>query len=212
MTGQELLDYTRKHVLRDTKTPPLFPDDLVVGYLDEAQQRMVQRTHAFVEATREFSLSAGEAFYPLDDDIAYVYAVRLDGISGYLTTSTDSWTPQDTTSTQPYRYTLDTETQTIRFYPIPDGTYTAVLRVARLPVQLTLDNLEDELEIKARYQLALADWAAYRCFTNDDVDGRNDGAADRALARFNMAVNEFKRDEYKLRTGHLMRVHGNRVK
>ena len=212
MTGNELLDYTRKYVLRDTRTPPLFPDELVVAYLDEAQQRIVQRTHAFVESLRELSLSENETLYPLDDDIAYVYAVRLDGYYDYLTTSTDSWTPQDGIKTRPTRYTVDTETQTIRFYPIPDGAYTAILRVARLPAKLTLDNLDDDLELKDRYQLALADWAAHRCFMNDDVDGRNDGAAERALARFNMAVNEMKRDEYKLRTGHLMRVHGDRVK
>jgi hypothetical protein len=33
-----------------------------------------------------------------------------------------------------------------------------------------------------------------------------------ALAKFNMGVNEVKRNEYRQRTGHLQRVHGDRVK
>jgi hypothetical protein len=212
MTGNDILDHTRKYVLRDFSVPPLFPDSLVLSYLDEAQQRVATRVHTFVTSTREVSISAGEYLYDLDEDIVHVYSARLDGIVDPLTTSTESWTPNDTTVSRPSRYTTDTETQTLRVYPIPDAAYTLILRVARLPQTLTLDNLDDELEISPRYQLALADWAAYRCFSNDDVDGRNDGAAEKALARFNMAIGEYKRDEYRLRTGHLQRVHGNRVK
>ncbi len=212
MKLEELLDYTVKDVLRDTRTPRLFPDRLVVNYLDEAQQRVAQKTHSFVEAYRELSLTAGEDVYPLDDDIAYVYAARLDGQRDNLITVTESWTPYDSGPSKPTRYMTDTETQSIRFYGVPDAAYTVILRVARLPETLSLDRLTADVEIKERYQLALADWAAFRCFSNDDVDGRDDGAAEKALARFNMVVGEFKFDEYRLRTGHLQRVHGNRVK
>ena len=212
MTGQDLLDYTRKHLLRDKNTPPLFPNDLLVRYLDEGQQRLVERTHSYVEADREVELSTGETLYPLDADIAFVYQVRLDGFYNNLIDVTESWTPTDTGLMRPNRFMTDTETQSIRFYPAPDMAYTAILRVAKLPAAITLDNLDDELELKERYQLIVADWAAYRCWGNDDVDGRNDGAAVNALAKFNMGVNEVKRNEYRQRTGHLQRVHGDRVK
>lgn len=212
MTGQELLDYTRKHLLRDFNTPPLFPNDLLVRYLDEGQQRLVERTHAYIESDRTLEISANETTYALDDDVAFVYQVRLDGFYNNLVDVTESWLPTDTAVMRPNRFSTDTATQTIRFYPTPDIDYTAILRVAKLPDAITLDNLDDELELKARYHLIIADWAAYRCWGNDDVDGRNDGAAVNALAKFNMGVNEVKRNEYRQRTGHLQRVHGDRVK
>jgi hypothetical protein len=212
MTGQDLLDYTRKYLLRDKNTPPLFPDELLVRYLDEGQQRLVERTHSYVEADRTVEITTGETLYPLDDDIAFVYQVRLDGFYNNLIDVTESWTPTDTGLMRPNRFITDTATQSIRFYPAPDMDYTAILRVAKLPAAITLDNLDDELELKERYQLIIADWAAYRCWGNDDVDGRNDGAAVNALAKFNMGMNEVKRNEYRQRTGHLQRVHGDRVK
>lgn len=212
MTGQELLDYTSKDLLRDFRTPPLFSAALVVQYLSEGQQRLVERTHAYVEADRPLEITTGESLYPLDADIAFVYQVRLDGFYNNLVDVTESWTPTDTSLRRPDRFMTDTATQSIRFYPAPDTDYTAILRVAKLPAAITLDNLDDELELKERYQLIIADWAAYRCWGNDDVDGRNDGAAQNALAKFNMGVNEIKRNEYRLRTGHLQRAHGDRVK
>ena len=212
MTLQELLDYTRKHVLRDVQQPYLFPDELVIAYLDEGNKKVATRTHHFVTATRELSLDAGENVYPLDEDIVYVYSVRLDGYHGWLTLSTEDWTKDDGTVSRPLRYTLDRETQTVRFHAIPDQAYTALLRCAVLPATLSEDALSADVEIQDRFRLTPADWAAYRCFGNDDVDGRNDQAAANALARFNMAVGENKRDEYRLKFGHNARARGMRVK
>lgn len=212
MTLSDLIDYTRKHVLRDNAVPPLWPDDLIVAYLNEAQQKVASRTHELVLADREVSLSADEALYPLDPDVVQVYNARLSDYFERLVPLTENWTPVLQITSRPTHYNTDRETQTITFYPTPDTAYTAILRIARLPVALTLDNIEAEPEIKAQYHLHLADWAAYRCFGNDDADGRNDGAAANAEKRWNLFISEVKRDEYKLRTGHGMRAHGDRVK
>lgn len=212
MNTGELLDHTRVNVLRDVIRPYIFSDDLVVAFLDEGLKKVAVRTHSFVEATRELQIEAGEDTYALDDDIVFIHSARLAGYAGRLLPVSEFWTPDDSTSQRPTRYTTDKETQSIRFYSAPDQAYTAILRCATLPKTLSLDALDAEISLKPHYQLALADWAAYRCLTLNDVDGRNDDAADRARTRFFEQVNEVKRDVYQLKTGPAQRVHGRRVK
>ena len=212
MTLSDYLSYIRKFVLRDTKTPPMWPDEVIVPRLNEALQRMATRTHGFVTDSREIELSEGEAIYDLDPDIIFVNAVRLDGFLGRLAPSTEGWTPDDPSQSRPVRYTLDRNTNSIRLYPVPDATYTALLNVARLPATLSMENTETEVEVSDTYLLAPADWVAYRCFSDPDADGFAPGSAAQAKARFDMATNENKRDNYRLKTGNAMRVHGQRVK
>ncbi len=212
MVVSDLLDHTRNNVLRDFRKPNLFPDPLVLGFLTEAQNIVATRTHTFLSAYREISLTAGEDEYPLDDDIVFVYSVRLDGYPGRLSVSTENWTPDNTSESRPTRYTVDKETQAIRFYVCPEAGYTAVLRVARLPVSMTEDTLDDDVELKEQYQLCLPDWAAYRCLSLNDVDGMENQAAMLAKKRFDDAVNEIKFNEYRLKMSSNNHVRGRRVK
>ncbi len=59
MTVDELLRFTRYNKLRDRAAPPLWPDDVVVVYLNEAQQRLATMTDSFVEENRELEIAAG---------------------------------------------------------------------------------------------------------------------------------------------------------
>jgi len=170
-------------------------------------------TDTFVEENRALEITAGESVYPLDSDIVFVYAVQLAGYPGErLQPATEGWTPDDNVANRPTRYTLDRATQSIRFYQIPDQDYTANLRIARLPAPLSIDSLDATPELPEQNEQALMDWAAYRCFTHDDADGRNDMAAEKSLQRFNEHMNKLKRDNYRLRMGFQARAHGQRVK
>ena len=211
MTLLDYLSHIRKFVLRDTRNPPMWPDEVVIPRLNEALQRMATRTHEFVTDAREIELTEGEAIYDLDPDIVFVNAVRLDGYLGRLAPSTEGWTSDDPSQSRPVRYTLDRNTKSIRFYPIPDTAYTAILNVARKPKELTEDDMGAEVE-GGSYLLSLADWVAYRCFSDPDADGFAPGSAALAKSRFDAATNENKRDIYRLKTGNAMRVHGQRVK
>lgn len=213
MLVKELLKFTRYNKLLDKASPPLWSDAVIVTYLDEGQTLFSRKTDYFIEDDIEISLSEGESVYDLDSKVAFVYAVRFDGYDYIrLAPATEGWTPDSTMSTMPTRYTLDRKTNSIRFYPVPDGPYTAILRVARLPAALALDDLEAEPELREEYQIGLMDWAVYRCLTHNDVDGGNDMAAEKALARFNEMVSRAKHDTYRLRMGNQPRVHGDRVK
>ena len=212
MTLADLLEYTRKHVLRDMAKPPMWPDDLVVRYLNEALRRIAAKTHMLVSATEELALTTGERSYELDESIVYVYSVKLDGYDGYLADLTESFIPNNGQNQRPTCYSTDRETQTISFFATPDQDYTAILRVARLPSTLSEDNLEAEVEIKSMYELLPADWVAFRCYSNPDADGFNPGTAAQAKQRWYEGISEIKHDEYRFKTGHNQRVHGRRVK
>lgn len=211
MTLDDLLEATND-LLRDASSKALYSDDEKVRGLNEGQNLLATRLHEFVTASRQLNLEAGIDSYPLDEDIIMVYSVMLDGYYGRLTQSTECWTPEGLSLSRPSRYTTDRETQTIRFYQIPDQQYTAILRCARLPTPLSLDSSGVECEVRAHRQLALCDWAAYRCFSTDDADGRNDLAAKLALERFNRKVNEAKTENYQGAIGKSPRVRGDRIK
>ena len=213
MTADDMVRFTRYNLLRDRSVPPLWPDDVVVRYLSEGQDRFARLTDSLIADDTEIDVVSGEDTYELDRSIIFVYAAHFVGFEGErMQPATEGWTPDTIVSSRPTRYTLDRATNTIRFYAIPDQDYTAVLRIARLPADLTLDDLAAESEIDQSYQDALMDWAAYRCFTHDDADGRNDKAAENALRRFNEMVNRAKQDNYRLRMGFQARAHGQRVK
>ena len=212
MNLSDYLTHIRKYVLRDTAKPPMWPDALIIRRLGEALSRLSTRTHLLVNADREIELEAGVDTYPLDEDVVFVSAGRLAGFTTPLATSTEHWTPNDGAVSRPVRFTLDRETQSVRFYPSPDTNYTTILRVARMPRELSENDMSVEVEVNRKYELVPADWVAYRCFSDPDADGFNPGEAEKAKARFDLAVLECKRDVYRLRTGNSMRVHGQRVK
>lgn len=215
MTGQELLDYTRNHVLRDTSVPPLFDDTVLCLGLSEAVAKLATAAHMFIDDDVELEIDSGDITYALNANVKMVYSVRLDGFTGYLGADTENRMPSPGPSSKPSRYCLNRragKVASIRFDVTPDQDYLAVLNVARLPAAITVDNLEDDIEVPDEYQLVLADWASFRCLTGDDVDGRNDKAADKAEARFVKGVNEVKRNLYRLRMGNNARAHGDRVK
>jgi len=211
MTLDDLLSTTRK-LLRDVSQGKLYDNDEIVLYLNDAQHKLAVRTHSFVSADRPMNLVVGEDMYTLDDDIMQVYSCTLEGYYGRLRRATETWMPDAISRAKPEGFTSDKVTQSLRFYPIPDQEYTAILRVARLPKPMTLDAGCAECEVKPHWQLALCDWAAYRCFTVDDADGRNDNAAKLAKARFDEAINAIKVENYRATAGQSARARGNRVK
>ncbi len=211
MTPDDLLSTTRR-LLRDGVQGRIHDDNDILLYLNDGQQKLALLTHSFVSADRPLGLTTGEDLYALDDDIVQVYSCTLEGYYGRLLRSTEVWVPDATALATPRRYTSDKATQSLRFYPVPDQDYTALLRVARLPQSMTLDDPDQECEVRSHWQLALCDWAAYRCFSTDDADGRNDNAAKLAKARFDTAINTIKGVNYQAARGPSARARGNRIK
>lgn len=211
MTLDDLLRVTR-NLLRDGVQGRIHEDEDIVLYLNDAQNKLAIRTHSFVSADNPLGLTDGIDLYPLDTEVLSVYSCTIEGFYGRLRRRTEVWIPDGLMKSRPVEFDTDKETQSIRFNPTPDQDYTALLRIARLPAALTLDDNNAECEVRPHWQLALCDWAAYRCFSTDDADGRNDNAANMAKARFDTATNEIKRENYQAKTGPSSRARGNRIK
>lgn len=213
MTLEEFLEHTRKHVLRDLNTPPLWSEDVRVRYASEGLAKIAEKAHHLVDDSEyTVDLTAGESSYDLDSDVKFVYSAKLTGYLGYLATVTESTIPNHVTSSRPAGFSCDAATNTLHFYPTPDATYEAVLRVARLPAKLDVDNQDAEIELPDEWCLILADWVGYRCFSEDDADGRNDQAADRCQARFYQGLKDIKAAVYRKKTGNASQARGRRVK
>ena len=213
MTLEEFLEHTRKHVLRDFAVPPLWPEEVRVRYANEGLAKLAERSHFLVDDSNyTIDLEADESHYDLANDVKLVHSAKLTGYFGYLATCTEASIPNSTTSTRPLAFSCDAATGSLHFYPTPDATYEAVLRVARLPKKLDVDSQQDEIELPEEWCLILADWVGYRCFAEDDADGRNDQAADRCQARFYQGLKDIKTAVYRLKMGNASQARGRRVK
>ncbi len=212
MTLDELIVTSRK-LLRDVRPERyLFDDDEILLGLNEGQRKFALKTHYFLRADRTLNLEAETDLYPLDADIITVYSCTLDGYYGRLRRSTETWTPDSYSLAKPEAFTTDQESQSIRFFSAPDKDYVATLRVAVLPPEFSLDELDAECQIPLQWQVALCDWAAYRCYSTDDADGRNDDAAATAKKRFEAVISEAKSAGYRAATGPSPRARGDRIK
>ena len=211
MTLDDLLRVTRT-ILRDGVQGRIHEDEDIVLYLNDAQNKLATRAHSFVIADKPLGLADGIDLYPLDTEVLSVYSCTIEGFYGRLRRRTEVWIPDGLMKSRPVEFDTDKETQSIRFNPTPDQDYTALLRIARLPTDLSLDDNNAECEVRPHWQLALCDWAAYRCFSTDDADGRNDNAAKQAKARFDTAINGIKCENYQAKTGPSARARGNRIK
>jgi hypothetical protein len=77
------------------------------------------------------------------------------------------------------------------FPPLSDGTSRAVEVVAAsYPTVITTGT--DELDFSTEYRQVLADYIAYRCFSEDHANENNDAAAAKHFQLFNEQLEKYK--------------------
>jgi hypothetical protein len=204
MTGAELLEYVRRDLLRDSALPYLWGDDLILMYLNEAEQTMAEETYCLSDNTSEvtvLNIGLGQAEYELDERVLHVYSATIEGDNFPLYNLTRRRTPTNslTVTGRPVSYNLDEAANTITFHPAPDEDLTILLRVARLPLEDFTTSTEPE--INKRLHLDLCEFAAYRCASQPDADGFNAKAAKEYQASWLRRLVKAKRKYYRLRHG-----------
>src|SRR3990167_2160559 len=201
MTGAELLAYTRTDVLRDAATPYLWSDALIYRRLSEAQEIHARRTYSIVDETTTLTTEADVAVYANEDTTLFILSATLSTSSADLSNYTRKAIPSHllTSIGEPRIYTLDEATNKIRLYPVPDAIYTVNLRIARLPTA-AITTISTP-EIQARYHLDLAEYVAWRCLMDNDVDGQANKAAERQRADWEQRVSDAKRELYRMQLG-----------
>jgi len=202
MTLTELLDELRKNILRDSSglvsgtADSLWSDDALVRYINDAYFRFCRLTLSLTDRTSaltEVVLESGVSVYPLDKSVLGVISARLAGAPTDLSRTGHGVldTPFRTDDSlffdinilaalppgKPMAFATDEEDASFRVYPEPSADYADQvinLRLIRLPLaKLSLDNPEEEPEIREEWQLGMLDWAAYKALSNHDVDAES---------------------------------------
>lgn len=208
----ELIQYTRDHVLRDAAIPPLWPDDLLTRYFNDAEDQFARRTHILSDDESDFAFittEIGVAQYALDPRVVFVKDIVHTETGISLRDASRKQLRGRIGDGRPTAYTLDAAMRSVRLHPKPDAEYQLSMLVARKPLnKLASDG--DTPEIPEEYHLTLCAWVAYQCLRHNDAEAAQMVAtADTFRAEWELAVRDAKREVYRLRTGPYARATGN---
>jgi len=201
MTTEELLEHLRVNILRDEAVPPLWSDEELLAYLDDAQRIMARFTHCLVSTTggaSQITTAAGVSAYPLHPAVLHVSAVYCEETRRELSPAAYAPFAAGHGAPQAYRASIDNAGELLVF-PVPDNTYTLRLRVARDPLESMAKGGEPEVPVQ--WRLALVDWAAYRALRANDPEQLNMAAANDLNTQWRLSLRDMKRDIYQLNTG-----------
>lgn len=186
MKVSDLVNHLRQDVLRDTAQPFLFPDALLLRYINEGVATFARRTHCLVD---EYTLETERdtRSYTLPKGTVFIRQASINDV--YLTPFTRRAKPYIFPG-KPVAYTCDTAYSSISFYPMPDDVYEVILERVYTPSNLVLSStipLEDD------WALRIADFVAYRALMNNDADGTQTVSAAGFKAEWELAVRDAKR-------------------
>lgn len=188
MNRGQLRELLRSAYLDDTAEPYLWGDDLLDGFIEEAQQEAAIRSRSLVD-TQELPLVAGQGSYTLAAATLDITRFRVPGAGSLERTSLEeldesgSWEQRQGRPTHfAFTSTQFSGDGVLIAYPAPGSASTATLTIQRLPVALADDNSEPELP--AHQHLFLLDWAAFRAFSLRDSDAEDQARATQHASAF----------------------------
>lgn len=194
MNVGELIDIWRSDV-GDTTEPYLWPDTVAIEFADDAQNEACRRARLLRDSTEpdicQIPLVAGTAVYDLDPRIIRVDRARISGetvpLAFCMVRKADSvypgWDTWD--DALPQVVIPDHTARSLYLLPAPDAVGTLLLNVVRLPL-ITLDDVDDDLEIPLHHQRSLRHWMTYRALLQHDSETFDKKAAETALSLFEL--------------------------
>lgn len=223
MNYGELLSELRNNILRDKSSlvagtsDQLWSDETLLNYINQATTIMARRTMCLRDNTTpaitQIALKLGVTEYQLDKRVLGVYSVRFDqdsfdlGRIGHFQLNT--YMPPDTlwfdinvaatlAPGRPQYISTDENIQSLRVYPAPDADNVGkkmFMRVARLQKDApSMNNLDASPEFFEEYHMYLLEWAAYRALANHEVDGEDQGRADKHKKNFEDHIFQVKEE------------------
>ena len=210
----DLLEFTRRDILRDAAKPYLWSDEALCECIAQAHDEFAERTLMLRDSTSiaaSFELEVGVDAYVLHPTVQAVLSAKIDGepqgliragapaLDGYVPPpDAVTWLEQINNGTvqdgTPKAYTTDDsvdgddQATVIRVYPTPaleDNGKVVKLRVARLPlVQCSMDALDEVVECNRQFLMGLCHGAAAIAYSMNDADGNDPAKADRQRAKF----------------------------
>lgn len=233
MRLDELLEHTRTYLddateLLDGDPDILWPDTLIVRYLNEAQRILTRRAWVIIETgvapAGVITLVTGKALYPLHKSVLRVFDATPTTQTSALGRGTDAQlrnpnpTAGDafdvgeaasragTTETgAAIAFATDAGSRMLRVYRTPtaaeNGTQ-VVLKVARMPVcYLDVNELTKSPEVPEEWHLELCSYAAGRCLMQPNIDSQSKADGRELLAGFEKLVKEARQERQRAEMG-----------
>lgn len=188
MTLGELIDLFRS-VTHDVSTPPMWSDDEITEYANDAEREACRRARLLVDSTSySIDLSINEPMYTIDPKIIFIRRVKLASqtkplpkiVLKDLDENMPGW---EGMTGNVLLYCTDIETGKIRFIKTPIVADTVSMTVIRLPNKDMVAS-GDTPEIKAHYHRSLINWMCFRGYSKQNADTVDKTKADIFEARF----------------------------
>lgn len=184
MTTTELLALFRAEVF-DAVAPYLWSDDLVYGYIDDAQKQFCRDTYGIADA-RSFKLKIlpDVEWYKTDARILKVRSL-VDAATGreVPTVALEKMTDQGMRfdgGKGPLKALISgMEDNVLRAWPVPNVASTVELRVFRLPDDVAAG---DDLEVSPLHHPHLLNWVKHRAYNVQDSETYDKNASDKFKA------------------------------
>lgn len=173
------------------RAPPLWLDEEIIGYLNEAQNEACERASLILDistaAVCQIAVVAGTATYNVDPRVLEIKRAKLDSATRPLVETSieqlDEEMPGWETKTGTPTHFFQTSDTSLTLVPTPIANDTLRQRVIRLPLQ-PMTGPEDEPEIAERHHYRMLDWA-HRCgYLKEDAETINKARASEHEAAF----------------------------
>ena len=188
MNTTELLSIFRAEV-QDAVQPYLWADDLVYGYIDDAQKQFCRDTYGISDA-RSFKITMkgdGAEWFKLDPRILKIRSAVLAGTGIAI-----PLVPVEKMEASGLRFDgkngrvraliTGLEANTVRTVPIPDIAGVVNLVTFRLPDDV---GAGDDLEIEPQHQRALLHWVKHKAYDVQDSEMFDKDASGKYLIKHN---------------------------
>jgi hypothetical protein len=199
MTGAELIDYTR-FLVNDKAEPQLWPDDLIVRYLQEAEALFCRMTHAYVVSDATIKTQAGVNTYEIPHNILRVIGASTENNHLVEMFGKAIHISQQNKNGEPKGYATGLSPDRIVFYPTPDAEYTVTFVAASLPEIPLQASSAGCMTVPSQYHYVLCDYAAAKLLTSHDIDETSAPLAQKYEQRWYEGVRDAKRTMYQYRT------------
>lgn len=171
-----------RDALDDNNSPPLWPDEELTRYLNNAVLEAALRTRCLQDdsgtATR-LTLVADQARYALLPEVLVVRAVHVTGRSYPLERTTAArldkvkpgWSHEVQQAGIPQYALFDVQQKTLTLYPPPASVGTAYLRIWRLPTaDEAMSTIGDEPVITLPNPEQIKHWALHEAYLKKDAE------------------------------------------
>lgn len=202
MDSVEFIQYFREEAM-DFELPPLWSDDLILRYLDEAQNRFCRETEGIEDSSSPLCtipVAAGQALVQLDPRILKLREAVVAESGRSLTLRSVESTHGDGRphDGEPRALVIGLGQGKARLTPVPTEPVTLQLSVFRMPLN-PIKQLGDTTEVDDRYIPTLLLFALYRAYTRPDPDTADRARAEQFLQIFLAECAAAKREQGRVR-------------